>query len=436
MFVSFRITKSILLAFARTSVRVTRYAFSGFINLFLLNVYVDRLKVRAANLQSCLVCGAPIALSREIVKREKSQKLTKCVFCSTQLGWEYRPFELQILRRARWHRLAYASLAIATIAFTVFVFNLLETERCRNAPVAERLISGCIQPSTLSANAVNLSVREDSVLPEQDRLLQAVLLSNVRRLQFKLSEQFLFDVEASTMPLSLSPNGEWLLLKHSDQQLEIRPVSERQEAVIRFDPQVCQLEQATSAHFVWSPDAQRIVISAILEGVRRVKLATLDTASATIERCDDVYSQNVSAVSWIDDRHLLYLIEEDGRKRFEVRAADSSRLVFSSELQLADSTLSDLQVSPSGRYVLFTSSDPNGQKQLYWLDFSGLPTLHTLQSAEQRVHPSSFFGWANEHQIAYLNHEGQLVLLDLQMQTLSFMAMPSNTVWMAWRGAN
>jgi hypothetical protein len=389
---------------------------------------------------TCKACGAPLALSLQALKKEGSEP-NKCVFCSTPIGGKYRPFEEKILRRKRSRGTALLLLTTLLVVFAVFsAFSALtawQTYSCLSMTTIERLISGCIQPGLYPVSSVSLRVREDSALPEQHRLLQAVLLSHVRRLQFKLGDQFLFDTDASTTPLHLSANGEWLLLRDGNQQLKIHPALEQQRSVINFDLQSCRLNaQASQMNFSWSPDGRRLMISAISDGVRRVKLATLDTETARLERCDDAYSQNVSAAAWLSDKYLLYLIEEGGRKRLEVRTADGAQLIFWSELQLVSGVLSDLQISPNGRYVLFTSDDLSGQKSLYWLDWSEKPLLYVSRSAEYRIDPSRLFGWANEHQIAYLNAEGQLVLLNLQAQTISFVAMPTSTVWMAWRGAN
>jgi hypothetical protein len=425
--------------FMRSLARLARYTFVRFADLFLLNVYLSRYSVRVADLKECRACGAPLVLSQTIAAKEREEgkrrgKLTQCVFCSAQIGWDHRPFELKLLRQARWRRAVYASFVVLAVIVAGAIFSSSQAERCRNMPVAERIVSGCIQPSALTASNADLKVLEAQALPEQDRLVQAIFLANVGRLQFKRGDQFLFDTEPSATPLHLSADGKWLLLRDGD-QLKIRPVAERQATPVEFDLQACQLDaSASSVNFSWSPDGQRMIISAISDGVRRIKLATLN--AARLERCEDVFSQNVRTAAWLGDDHLLYLIEEGDRKRLELRAVSSAQLVFSSELKLVVSTLDNLQVSPSGQHVLFTGEDLSGQKQLYWLNFSEQPALHVLQPAEQHIYPSKFFGWASEYQVAYLNDEGRLVLLNLQAQTVSFTAMSPSVVWIAWQGAN
>jgi hypothetical protein len=387
----------------------------------------------------CKVCGAPVEFSDQVLKKEGDEP-TRCAFCSAPRGSKYRPFEVKFFQRKRLYStitLLFSALLITTTILIMYsVYIDWQAYSCLSKPIVERLISGCVQSSALLARAANLRVLESSALPEQHRLLQAILLNNVKRIQFKRGEQFLFDVEASAMPLHLLANGNWLLLGYSDRQLSFYAydISGNQATPIKLDLQACQPDtSAPSINFLWSPDRRRMIISAASGGIQRIKLATLNLKDARIEQCYEAHSRSVNSIAWLSNDYLLYLTEEGGRKRVEVSAVAGLQPVFSSELRSITGVLSNLQVSPSGQHVLFTD-DLNGQRQLYWLNLSEQPTLYALKSAEYHLYPSRFFGWANDHQIAYVNSENQLVLLDLQAQTISFMVMPPSVVWMAWQG--
>jgi hypothetical protein len=405
------------------------------------------LEKSAVELKNCKVCDAPLALSASIKKKEgkiqSDEQLKRCVFCSTPVGSEYRPFEQRILNGRRLTRMA-TFVAFIVFLFVIFAaFTAQREENCRRKPVAERLADrACVQQSDLVASNASLRLGAALSLPDQQRLMKAV---DSNSFHVKSDSQTWY--AGNLPPVRLSPLGKWLLLRHADWQLGIYPITNTPPKVTaKLNSEACQLNERTPLlDVLWSPDEQRALLIADLDGVRRVKLIALDARDMNAIRigsCTDAYSQNVRAVAWLDNTHLIYLTEGNGGKRVEVRAADDGRLIFASALQGIVGTLNDLSVSPSGRYALFTVENADQRRQLYWLDLSAQPVLHTIAEPQYHARAGSFLSWANAHQVLYLKHDWQLALLDLNSRAISSGDVPpeirkeGRLVWLAWLQSN
>lgn len=386
----------------------------------------------------CQVCGAPKELSDAIRKRERDfERLDRCVFCSTRFGDKYRPFE----RKIRRERVLALTVCIASCVVAFLVVTTSHSEICRSKPVIERLADrACVQPSDLTASAVSLSSLQSNIalnLPDQHRLAKAIQKNGLFYVMY--NNEYLY--AGGLPPVRLSTSGRWLLLRHGAQQLGLYPAFERPSTTAKFNSEACQLQEETPLLTVaWSPDEQRTALMAEVNGTRRVKLVTFNAQrpeEIRISTCADAYSDHVREVAWLDNAHLFYLIDENGDKRFEVRAADDGRLILSSTLRVSG-VLNDLHISPSGHYALFTAEDVYGARQIYWLDLSAQPVLYTLGIAQYNALAGSFFSWVNGHQVAYLRHDWQLVLLDLDKRQISSGNVPPEItqgdrfVWITW----
>lgn len=388
-------------------------------------------KSRKARPQSCRACGAPLEMSEAFTEKEELP-LKRCLYCSTRIGWLYRPFEIEYLK---FRRLKLASGLLAGLVIVVALIAVAQEQRlaaCLSQPVVERLAdSACTAPESLTARTVDVQVFQES----QWRVVanERAYLGYFDGRLYQINEIARF----SMRPMRLSPSGKQLLLDHGGGYLGIYPLFGQSYAQ-RLDLSACNLAQAELLDLSWSPDETSVVLLAQLGNRRSVKLATLTSTPSDIQiaTCSDAYSLNVAWVDWLDNAHLLYLIDEGAQKRVEVRAADSAEAIFSAPLAL-EGQLSDLRTAPQGKYATFVAEQSN-VRQLYWLDLTAQPRLYAAaQPIAREVPRQSFFSWADAQQAVYLSAENQLARLDLAERAFHTAPAPDDPrgrlVWLAWQ---
>ncbi|MFN7210627.1 MAG: hypothetical protein ACK4P1_09585, partial [Aggregatilineales bacterium] len=117
---------------------------------------------RKARPQSCRACGAPFEMSEAFTKKEELP-LKRCLYCSTRIGWLYRPFEIKYLK---FRRLKLASGALAALAIVVALIAVVQEQRlaaCSSKPIVERLAdSVCTGSGSLAARTVDVQVFQES----------------------------------------------------------------------------------------------------------------------------------------------------------------------------------------------------------------------------------------------------------------------------------
>lgn len=387
--------------------------------------------------QHCQACSAPLHLS------QNADHGGRCLYCSTLIGWRYRPFEVKRFKSV-W--------MCIFVPFCLLICGLLVSLRqipCLEYPLPDRLAGGCCSQSTeLTASTLapllQVGITSQALL-DPARMVFAV--TDESKTYFKIEDRR-GSVQVAFSPLRLSPSGDWLLLKMDDKSLSLYSLLSRLAVVAPLDTTACQVDP--SDHIIdltWSPDEQHVAIRLRTQGgVQLVKLADFDSNSGALSNCSESYTQNAVGLEWLDNTLLLYLVDEGHSSKYlGIRNAFNMKASPVFFLPLAvEGTLDQLTVAPGGRHLAFTAqpnADASG-RQLYWLNLTGCPLLNThpiiMPDPMREIRMDSALMWLSANKLVYFDLVGQMVLFDVVTGEVHVSDAPpelggSNLMWLAWR---
>jgi DNA-directed RNA polymerase subunit RPC12/RpoP len=383
-------------------------------------------KREASREQNCLVCDAPYEMSAGI-QHIRREELKRCLYCSTRVGWKYRPFEVNVIKRLYLMGIGL----VASVGIGLAVFFAYSQGQCIAERDGREFANRFAQSSCACEAVTNLSIGLRSaqevsntvLVPNPNHLYYAAKLNNY----FSIQNINVDSVQFTLRPMRLSPQGNWLLLEYEN-QFALYFLSKKPGTVGKLDLTPCKLDSKVKGiDLHWSPDEKRVVLVVESGKKQQAKIATLDARDESIPRltnCVDAYSENVESAIWLDNDHLLAFYGDEAVKRLEVRVADAPREAprFSATFPL-DGITSDLHLSPDGRAAIFAVrvSATATSKSLYWVDLSACGGISDLGATASVNSP---LAWASPDQVAYLDALGKLSIFDVRAGKRMTSAVP------------